>query len=271
MKMYLSEVINCLVKLCQNLLSEGHEQPTEWVQIPIRAMAHAAVSSAEAFIPYLSRTMKLLQYVSSQVPVRYFGVHWAALGMMGDCLSVVGENKFRRYTENTMNQAITAASSRFTILRSMGFIVLALLAEQYPKGTVQRLTKLVPLHLDSILQDEPGQESGQFNESWFSLRSFPDCFLAELDLIVKEKALAIVSFSTVIETTGSLFSPYMGVSCRALLYLSGHYHISVRDEILAAFASILLWEQDHEDMVAPFVFFIDLDAHGRFILATTQR
>lgn len=161
MKIYLPDVVDCVAKLCQNLLAEGHNQPPNSIQIPIRLMAHVAVSAQKAFIPYLSRTMKLLRGIVSQVSINHFGVHWAALGMMGDCLSIAGKKDFRRFTENTMDQAIVAASSCFTILRSMGFIVLALLAEKYPKRMISQMDKLVPLHFDGILQDEACEESGQ--------------------------------------------------------------------------------------------------------------
>lgn len=161
MKIYLPDVVDCVVKLWQNLLAEGHNQPPNSIQIPIRAMAHIAVSAKDAFIPYLPQTMKLLQGVFSQVSINHFGVHWAALGMMGDCLSIAGKRGFQHFTEITMAQAIAAASSRFTVLRSMGFIVLALLAENYPKIMTSRLGNLVPLHFDSIMRDEPSEESGR--------------------------------------------------------------------------------------------------------------
>jgi hypothetical protein len=133
--------------------------PLKVKAVVVGAMGSAAHASGSKFLPYCQATMQrmvpFLQLTGEGDEEELRGIAMDACGTFAEA---VGPEAFRPYFEDLMKNAYSCVTSSSSRLRECAFLFFGVMARLYGDGFAPYLGSVVPAFLQSIAQDEIGEE-----------------------------------------------------------------------------------------------------------------
>ena len=140
--------------------------PLKVKAVVVGAIGSAAHASGPKFLPYfqgtIQRMVPFLQLTGEGDEEELRGIAMDACGTFAEA---VGAEAFRQYFEDLMKNAYSCVTSSSSRLRECAFLFFGVMARLYGDGFAPYLASVVPAFLQSIAQDEIGEELplGAFN------------------------------------------------------------------------------------------------------------
>lgn len=152
----MADCIRCFVNLTKKLLQDDHGQPLQVLEIPVKSLGYAAISTGSSFAPYLRSMIDILEDISTRIPSDSCEpVHWAAGGVIGDCITAVGGGGIRPYLPFLVQYILKLGESSYPRLRLTAHRVLTSLTSECPGTMSPYLDQLVAVLLNCIWRTEP--------------------------------------------------------------------------------------------------------------------
>lgn len=133
--------------------------PLKVKAVVVGAIGSAAHASGAKFLPYfqgtIQRMVPFLQLTGEGEEEELRGIAMDACGTFAEA---VGAEAFRPYFEDLMKNAYACVTSSSSRLRECAFLFFGVMARLYGDGFAPYLASVVPAFLQSIAQDEIGEE-----------------------------------------------------------------------------------------------------------------